>query len=42
MRKFDMSIELQITNLKAGNIDAGFAWEPYPLWIEYRKVGKVM
>jgi len=42
MQKFDMSIELQVTNLKAGNIDAGFTWEPYPLWIEYRKIGKVM
>lgn len=42
MALFDMSIELQVTNLKAGNIDAAIAWEPYPQWVDYRELGKVM
>jgi len=42
MKNFDMSIELEVTNLKAGNIDVLFSWQPYPMWVEYQKIGKVM
>jgi hypothetical protein len=31
-----------VTNLKAGNIDVLFSWQPYPMWVDYQKIGKVM
>ncbi len=42
MQNFDMSIELEVTNLKAGNIDILFSWQPYPMWVDYQKIGKVL
>lgn len=32
----DQSTELEVTNLRAGNIAAAVTWEPYPSWLEQR------
>ena len=42
MKNYDMSTELEVTNLQAGTIDLCTTWDPYPEWIEYRGVGYVM
>jgi NitT/TauT family transport system substrate-binding protein len=34
----DQSIELEVTNLRSGNISAAITWEPYPSWLEQREI----
>jgi len=35
----DQSTELQVTQMRAGNIDACVTWEPYPTYLEYLGIG---
>ncbi|MEK6672802.1 MAG: substrate-binding domain-containing protein [Nitrospirota bacterium] len=38
-RLLDQSTELQVTHMRAKNIDACVTWEPYPSYIEYLGIG---
>jgi NitT/TauT family transport system substrate-binding protein len=35
----DQSTELQVTQMRAKNIDACVTWEPYPMYLEYLGIG---